>query len=478
MIDGSSKHRMLRPHLLVCAPSNGAVFNILDRVVKSGFMQRDGQRYQPSIAHVGVTSSSEFSVELKARSLLNMSREDWLLWFSRQCHTVKVLENEMQLHFGSLSAESTRPSSLLPETTISTVLSMYENRDRALADLSRLEHLRGYFEGRCTDESRLDELRSRLEASIVDEAEIVFTTLASSGKRCLMSMSHGFKTLIVDEAAQSTESCLLLPLFHGVKHCVLVGDPKQLPSTVLSKLAAKSNYDRSLFERLVDCGIVPCLLSIQYRMHPSISRFPSNFFYGGKLVDGAHGYKFEMESLRISGPVAHGPYLIFDTIDGIEERNERGSVKNDYEALLCMRLILAVETSLECSEGPCISATIITPYAFQCEVMYSMTRELRLRKLTIAISTIDGFQGRESDMVIFSCVRNSLSGMGFMTDARRLNVAITRAKSILWILCSSRAMNDSTFRELFDDARTRNVIVSKVAVNGFMAHVEPQSTTV
>ena len=74
---------------------------------------------------------------------------------------------------------------------------------------------------------------------------------ASSGKRCLTNVSHGFHTLVVDEAAQATELSLLVPLFHGVKHCVLVGDPQQLPSTVLSKAAVQSHYDKSFFERFI-----------------------------------------------------------------------------------------------------------------------------------------------------------------------------------------------------------------------------------
>ena len=69
---------------------------------------------------------------------------------------------------------------------------MYEHRDRAVADLARLEHLRRITR-RCVSEYDLSTLRSALEASFVDEAEIVFTTLASSGKQCLMKISHGFR---------------------------------------------------------------------------------------------------------------------------------------------------------------------------------------------------------------------------------------------------------------------------------------------
>jgi superfamily I DNA and/or RNA helicase len=64
----------------------------------------------------------------------------------------------------------------------------------------------------------------------------------------------------------------------------LVGDPRQLPATILSKASKKLDFDRSLFERLMAAGWPVKMLSVQYRMHPHIRRFPSKHFYNDELM--------------------------------------------------------------------------------------------------------------------------------------------------------------------------------------------------
>ena len=117
--------------------------NILRRVSHAGFIQRDGAKYHPSIIHVGTKNVDsedrqlfEFSAESKARTLLGMSKEDWLLWLSRQCHTVRALEENLQTRLNFLKpAESTRFNQAELEMITREILSMYENRDRTVADL-------------------------------------------------------------------------------------------------------------------------------------------------------------------------------------------------------------------------------------------------------------------------------------------------------------------------------------------------------
>lgn len=471
VLNGVVEERASRPRILVCAPSNGAVMNVLQRVMQKGFCQTDGNRYCPAIIHVGTNTGqqsefSEFSVETRANKLLNMRKEEWVHWLSHQYHTVKVLEADLRAQlaiFDEMMQNSDKDLSNL----YGKLLTMYEHRDRAVADLARLEHLRAYHEGKCVGEYDLLTLRSALEASFVDEAEIVFTTLASSGKQCLMKISHGFETLVVDEAAQATESCLLLPLIHGVKHCVLVGDPQQLPSTVLSQTAIKSSYDRSLFERLVQIGIQPFLLTVQYRMRPEIREFPSAFFYENKLSDANCTLltsKIDYEALLHRHDITFMPYLIFDTSAGVERRSALGSIKNEFEAQLCVKLISILSAGIQHIGTDMTTLTVISPYSFQCERVRELVQCLKQTCFDIKVSTIDGFQGRESDIIIFSCVRSAQSGMGFMNDARRLNVALTRAKSTLWILCSSNARNDDLWASLFADAKKRGAVVPSAKV--------------
>jgi senataxin len=88
----------------------------------------------------------------------------------------------------------------------------------------------------------------------------------------------------VDEAAQAVELTCLIPLRHRCPRLVLIGDPMQLPATVISTHAARHGYDRSLFERLTRAGMPARMLNVQYRMSPLISYFPSRRFYDRHLL--------------------------------------------------------------------------------------------------------------------------------------------------------------------------------------------------
>ena len=95
-------------------------------------------------------------------------------------------------------------------------------------------------------------------------------------------------TNLLPEATQATEPAVLCPIVKGSEQIVLLGDHFQLPPTVMSDKAAKGGLRRSLFERLTETGVPVQLLDVQYRMHPSISAFPSKEFYRGRVRDGAH----------------------------------------------------------------------------------------------------------------------------------------------------------------------------------------------
>ena len=140
--------------------------------------------------------------------------------------------------------------------------------------------------------------RSELKRQVLKEAHVVFATLSQSGHETLSGISlsgkagrdkrslqngreaqsgERFDAVVIDEAAQALETATLVPLqlLASGGQLVLVGDPKQLPATVLSQLAAKQGLERSLFERLQLAGHRVSLLETQYRMHPAICAFPS-----------------------------------------------------------------------------------------------------------------------------------------------------------------------------------------------------------
>lgn len=179
----------------------------------------------------------------------------------------------------------------------------------------------------------------------------------------------------------------------------------------------------------------------------------------------------DFQSLNLCFPkigFRFSPYLVFDACDGHETRNSFGSIKNEFEAKLCLKIISCLEVALSNNMAPTLA--VISPYTFQCQRILELIEFLLpRRKIKVTVSTIDGFQGRESDIVIFSCVRNTIAGVGFMVDFRRLNVALTRAKFGLWILCSSKNSSiNSTWEAMFKDVKRRVRLISASTVYEFM----------
>ncbi|DAC60995.1 MAG TPA: hypothetical protein D7I02_06180, partial [Candidatus Poseidoniales archaeon] len=129
-------------------------------------------------------------------------------------------------------------------------------------------------------------IENQIRDDILDKTQIVCCTCIGSGNEILDG--RRFSQVLIDEATQATEPASLVPLIRGARQIVLVGDHKQLPPTVLSFRAEEKGLKRSLFERLVDLGIEPFLLTKQYRMNPSISKFPNKQFYSSKLIDGVN----------------------------------------------------------------------------------------------------------------------------------------------------------------------------------------------
>ena len=251
-------------------------------------------------------------------------------------------------------------------------------------------------------------------------------------------------------------------------------DPNQLPPTVISQAALSLIYDQSLFKRLNKKTPVQ-LLDMQYRMHPEISRFPSKYFYADALKDAPN---MLIENTRPWHEIgALGPYRFFD-VPGIERSRSShsgraySSLMNEVEGKTAVALI-----ALICSSCPRLNFAnrigIITPYK---EQRRKIRKELCLRfgdaaASCVEVSTVDGFQGQEREIIIFSCVRTGegtniamtgflAGGIGFLNDARRMNVALTRSKCSLYILGKSSALiNNSLWRSLILDARSRNVLI-------------------
>jgi senataxin len=299
--------------------------------------------------------------------------------------------------------------------------------------------------------------RRRAQEEVLGNAHVICATLSGSGHEMFQGFSIEFETVIVDEAAQCVEMSALIPLKYGCSKCILVGDPKQLPPTVFSKEAARFQYEQSLFVRMQ--GNHPNdvhLLDTQYRMHPEISWFPSQTFYDGRLLDGGNMAGLRQRPWHASALL--GPYRFFD-VQGQHSAAPKGhSLINKAEIEIALQLYKRLTSDFgEYDFKGKIG--IITPYKSQLRELKNQFRGKYGEQILedVEFNTTDAFQGRESEVIIFSCVRASpAGGIGFLQDIRRMNVGLTRAKSSLWVLGNSQSLVRGQFwRKLVEDAKER-----------------------
>ncbi|KDP20224.1 hypothetical protein JCGZ_09856 [Jatropha curcas] len=464
-----------KPRMLVCAPSNAATDELLARVLDRGFIDGEMKVYRPDVARVGVDSQSRaaqaVSVERRTEQLLIKSREEVSKWmqdlrgqeayFSAQIADLQNKLNAAAVDGRSQGSVGVDPDVLMArdqnrDALLQNLAAAVESRDKVLVEISRLLILEARF--RAGSNFNLEEARANLEASFANEAEIVFTTVSSSGRKLFSRLTHGFDMVVIDEAAQASEVAVLPPLALGAPRCVLVGDPQQLPATVISKAAGTLLYSRSLFERFQQAGCPTMLLSVQYRMHPQIRDFPSRYFYQGRLTDSESVIKLPDE-MYYKDPLLR-PYVFYDVTYG-RESHRGGSVsyQNIHEAQFCLQLYEHLQKTLKSLGLGRISVGIITPYKLQLKCLqHEFSAILKSEEgKDIYINTVDAFQGQERDVIIMSCVRASNHGVGFVADIRRMNVALTRARRALWVMGNASSLIQSDdWAALITDAKARN----------------------
>jgi hypothetical protein len=258
-----------------------------------------------------------------------------------------------------------------------------------------------------------------------------------------------FDLLVLDEACQTTEPGCWVPLLRADR-VVLAGDHCQLPPTVVSPDAARQGFAVSLFERAVALygDDVTRRLDVQYRMHEAIMAFSSRQFYGGTLRadPSVAGHRLcDLPGVERSA-LTESPVQCIDTAGAgyDEEREPDGESRlNPQEAALVARKVRAVLAAGVAPEA----VAVIAPYAAQVR---------RLRELLpvpgLEVDSVDGFQGREKEAVVLSLVRSNAEGeVGFLADVRRTNVALTRARRKLLVVGDSATLSALPFyRELFE----------------------------
>jgi len=290
------------------------------------------------------------------------------------------------------------------------------------------------------DEKKYKALKRATEREITQSADVICCTCVGAGDPRLSNFR--FRQVLIDESTQATEPECLIPLVLGAKQVVLVGDHCQLGPVIMCKKAARAGLAQSLFERLVLLGVKPFRLQVQYRMHPTLSEFPSNNFYEGTLQNGVTVNERQLTGIDFPWPVPNRPMFFYVQM-GQEEISASGtSYLNRTEAANVEKI---VTTFLRSGVIPS-QIGVITPYEGQrAYIVNHMARNGALRQQLykeIEVASVDSFQGREKDYIILSCVRsNEHQGIGFLNDPRRLNVALTRARYGIVILGNPKVLS-------------------------------------
>lgn len=277
---------------------------------------------------------------------------------------------------------------------------------------------------------------------ILSKANVITATLVGANHYTVRQLKHN--TVVIDEAGQALEPACWIPILKAQK-VVMAGDHQQLPPTVKATEIAKE-LGITLMEKLV--ALYPeavVMLQEQYRMHQTIMRFSSNQFYGGGLM----AHPSVAERLLLPG---NEPLLFIDTAGcGYEEETEGTSLFNTEEAQFLIKYLLHTVQQLKDVYEPQSfpSIAVISPYKHQVEVLKE--KVLQADALTdvaaaITVNTIDSFQGQERDAVYISMTRSNTDNIiGFLSDIRRMNVAMTRARKKLVVIGDSATLAQHPF---------------------------------
>ena len=296
--------------------------------------------------------------------------------------------------------------------------------------------------------SDIKRIENKMINKIIEESDVILATNSSSALESIARTK--FDVAIIDEASQATIPSILIPIAKAHRF-ILAGDHKQLPPTIISQKAGE--LEKTLFEALIKKYPQKSqLLNVQYRMNKLLMKFPNAEFYNNSLKSDSSVDKININDI-IDASYEEEALLFIDTSD-VDDNNEMHlrdskSIINRLEAKVAVGIAndYLVAGVSEDDIG------IISPYADQVKIIQEKT--------PVEVKTVDGFQGREKEIIIISTVRSNPNGnIGFLSDLRRLNVAITRAKRKLIIIGNKNTLeNNPTYFRLIKFVEDENLLI-------------------
>jgi superfamily I DNA and/or RNA helicase len=389
--------------VLVCAPSNAAVDLLVDKLSELGLNVL-------RIGHPARVTEQTLSKTLDARIAAHPNYQE-LRTLRKQMERLRATALKFKRHFG------------------------YSEREQRKQMMQEVKLLK----------SDADNLEFYIVNDLLHNSQAICCTLVGSSHPVLRGRK--FKTAFIDEAGQAIEPACWIPLLR-TQRAVFAGDHQQLPPTIKSIEAARLGLSKTLFEKGISKQpAYTHMLAVQYRMHESIMKFPSRYFYGNKLV--AHD-TVKNELLRPD----QQPIEYIDTAGcGYNEVQDPETLSrhNIEEAQLLIQVVekLVEDIGIEEWLAQRITMGVITPYSAQVDQLHKLadaSTVLEPLKKLLAINTVDSFQGQERDVIAISFVRsNEKSEVGFLGDIRRTNVAMTRAKKKLIMVGDSATLGSHEF---------------------------------
>lgn len=291
-------------------------------------------------------------------------------------------------------------------------------------------------------------VENKMIRDIIEESNVILSTNSSAALESIARTK--FDVAIIDEASQATIPSVLIPIAKAHRF-ILAGDHKQLPPTIISDKA--QDLEKTLFEELIK--IYPFksqLLNVQYRMNSLLMKFPNAEFYNNSLKSDESVDEITINDI-ITSDIWEDAMLFVDTsnadAEGEKHLKDSKSIINKLEADVAVQIANKyLNEGLDESE-----IGIISPYADQVKIIQDRT--------PVEVKTVDGFQGREKEIIIISTVRSNTNGnIGFLKDLRRLNVAITRAKRKLIIIGNKDTLkHNPTYARLIEFVEDGNLLV-------------------
>src|SRR6185437_6611577 len=406
-------------NILVCAPSNAAVDLLTERLSDEGLnVVRLGNLARMDESIISHTLHARLDRHGYSKDIKN---------FKKQAQEYRRMASKYKRHFGK--SERDQRNLLLKEARLL--------KDEAI------------------------KLEDYDVSQILINADVITCTLVGSINK--YTEGRTYKTLVIDEAAQALEPATWIPVARA-QRVILAGDPFQLPPTVKSMAAARQGLSAILIEKCLARLPEVSLLKTQYRMNEKIMGFSNQEFYDNKLI-ADDSVKDHLTDLADNVPLEFidTAGCSFDEKQNPETMSlfnpgEADILFKHFEKLLAKDLRVPNGSPVQDramggdSEGKLSCAGIISPYREQVKHLQEIVNSNTfLQSLaTIDINTIDAFQGQERDIIYISLVRSNDKGeIGFLSDYRRMNVALTRAKKKLVVIGDSATLGNHPFYNRF-----------------------------